>query len=294
MAARRFEGSWHAHRVSAVHHREVARTSGSFWDAIPTVKNLQCAWQLLLQSANPQANHTLRTTTTTAYGQPWRKSRNRTLRARSPPDDRWIGVEVSNQVRSGGVLGVVGRRLGHDQPETPGSPTWWCGPWRENCRAHKEVVWLRSLMPAPVSTAMASGGDHLGQNSAMARRHLRTPQESQESGNTAGSIRRLPFLTGTSGRQPCCQSVPPRLEFTFGHTQVSTQALPWLRQLLSLSFHALAVVGEASTPAPCGRGCVLWLPRSSGSSRAPQSCMRPHWQTQAGDSNRAHAGSSVS
>ena len=55
-----------------------------------------------------------------------------------------------------------------------------------------------------------------------------------------------------------------------------------------------AGVGEASTPAPCGRGCVLWLPRSSGSTRAPQSCMRPHWQTQAGDSNRAHAGSSVS
>ena len=52
-------------------------------------------------------------------GQPWRKSRNRTLRARSPLDDRWIGVEVSNQVRSGGVLDVVGRRLGHDQPEKP-------------------------------------------------------------------------------------------------------------------------------------------------------------------------------
>ena len=73
-------------------------------------------------------------------------------------------------------------------------------------------------MPAPVSTAKASGGDHLGQISEMARGHLRTPQESQESGNTAGSVRRLPFLTRTSERQPCCQYVPPRLEFTFGHT----------------------------------------------------------------------------
>ena len=101
-------------------------------------------------------------------------------------------------------------------------------------------------MPAPVSTAMASGGDHLGQNSTMARGHLRTPQESQENGNTAGSIRRLPFLTGTSGRQPCCQYVPPRLEFTYGHTQVSTQALPWLRQLLSLERLQLPLpVGEA-------------------------------------------------
>ena len=31
------------------------------WDAIPTVPHLQCAWQLLLQSANPRANHTMRT-----------------------------------------------------------------------------------------------------------------------------------------------------------------------------------------------------------------------------------------
>ena len=30
-------------------------------DAIPTVKDLQCAWQLLVQSANPRTNNTLRT-----------------------------------------------------------------------------------------------------------------------------------------------------------------------------------------------------------------------------------------
>ena len=35
-------------------------------------------------------------------------------------------------------------------------------------------------MPAPVSTVKASGVDRLGQNSAMAGGHLRTPQESQE------------------------------------------------------------------------------------------------------------------
>ena len=32
-----------------------------FWDVIPTVLDLQCAWQLLLPSANPRANHTMRT-----------------------------------------------------------------------------------------------------------------------------------------------------------------------------------------------------------------------------------------
>ena len=31
------------------------------WRAIPTVPDLQCSWQLLLQSANPRANHTMRT-----------------------------------------------------------------------------------------------------------------------------------------------------------------------------------------------------------------------------------------
>ena len=31
------------------------------WEAIPTVHDLQCWWQILLQSANPRANHTLRT-----------------------------------------------------------------------------------------------------------------------------------------------------------------------------------------------------------------------------------------
>ena len=31
------------------------------WRVIPTVPDLQCAWQILLQSANPRANHTMRT-----------------------------------------------------------------------------------------------------------------------------------------------------------------------------------------------------------------------------------------
>ena len=30
-----------------------------------------------------------------------------------------LGLKVSNQVRSGGVMGVVGRRLRQDQPEKP-------------------------------------------------------------------------------------------------------------------------------------------------------------------------------
>ena len=33
----------------------------ALWHAIPTIPDLQCAWQLLLQSANPRANHAMRT-----------------------------------------------------------------------------------------------------------------------------------------------------------------------------------------------------------------------------------------
>ena len=33
----------------------------ALWEAIPTVPDLQCAWQILLQSANPRTNHTIRT-----------------------------------------------------------------------------------------------------------------------------------------------------------------------------------------------------------------------------------------
>ena len=33
----------------------------ALWEVIPTVPDLQCAWQMLLQSANPRANHTIRT-----------------------------------------------------------------------------------------------------------------------------------------------------------------------------------------------------------------------------------------
>ena len=31
------------------------------WEAIPSVPDLQCTWQLLVQSANPRSNHTIRT-----------------------------------------------------------------------------------------------------------------------------------------------------------------------------------------------------------------------------------------
>ena len=77
---------------------------------------------------------------------------------------------------------MISRHGGEDQGELPFPPG--------SCMAE-----LFDASAPPVSTVKASGGDCRGLNSGKARGHLRTPQESQESGNTAGSIGRLPFLT---------------------------------------------------------------------------------------------------
>ena len=45
----------------AEHTQERLEEEQPLWDAIPSVPDLQCAWQILVQSANPRANHTTRT-----------------------------------------------------------------------------------------------------------------------------------------------------------------------------------------------------------------------------------------
>ena len=36
-------------------------TESSLWEDIPSVPDLQCVWQILVQSANPRSNQTIRT-----------------------------------------------------------------------------------------------------------------------------------------------------------------------------------------------------------------------------------------
>ena len=176
------------------------------------MKNLQCAWQLLLQSANP--GPTTRSARSKLVWQVRTRPQRRHLGNRGGPsstsprrsrgtefcardrhsanEDGWIGAEASNQVRSGGVLGVVGGRVGHDQAEEPtGRRRGGEGPWKVSCRAHKEVVWMRCRHPSRPRRFLVE--TILARTSRWQEAHLRTPQESQESGNTAGSIGRLPF-----------------------------------------------------------------------------------------------------
>ena len=91
--------------------RERVEEERRLWDAIPTVTDLQCAWQLLVQSANPWANHTLRTLPLSLSSR----------YAQDHDDGIWatvgrggVGIEIYNQARSGGILGVMGGRVGHD------------------------------------------------------------------------------------------------------------------------------------------------------------------------------------
>ena len=45
----------------AEHTQKRLEKEQRLWDAIPSVPDLQCAWQILVLSAKPRANHTLRT-----------------------------------------------------------------------------------------------------------------------------------------------------------------------------------------------------------------------------------------
>ena len=60
MATRCWEPVGHRQFVSSLMEERIAEER-KLWEAIPNVPDLQCAWQILLQSANPRVNHTIRT-----------------------------------------------------------------------------------------------------------------------------------------------------------------------------------------------------------------------------------------
>ena len=114
------------------------------WNAIPTVQDFQCAWHLLVQRANPRANHSLRThsllsSLSRGYAQEhdgiWEVMEalleqlpgDGREQAFAPPDchtdveDGRLETEVSNSVRIGSVLGSVGGCSVCDWPTKPRS-----------------------------------------------------------------------------------------------------------------------------------------------------------------------------
>ena len=105
------------------------------WEAIPSVPDLQCAWQILLQCAGPRCHHLLRTlppsvsasyATGHAYGHEddgglaWRIARRSHPEESGPHAlefahaDGRFGSEICVQDGSVCFLGFVGRRDAHD------------------------------------------------------------------------------------------------------------------------------------------------------------------------------------
>ena len=101
----------------------------------------------------------------------------------------------------------------------------WSSPCRTRTTQEKRV-WLNSGWRQNSWTEKASGGDQVGQSCLRAAAQKSPQVGNQESGNAAGNIGLLPFLTRTTGRLPCC----PAAQLLDGLTSVPTQAE--MRELL--------------------------------------------------------------
>ena len=135
----RIEGSRHACWVSTFHRREVAASQWKRKDpsGTPSQQSRTSSphGKCWCKAPTPRTNHTLRTlppSLSSRYAQDhddgiwatveafYNTSRNFARKlATLPMKMGGVGIEIRNQVRSGGLLGIVGGRVGHDQPEKP-------------------------------------------------------------------------------------------------------------------------------------------------------------------------------
>ena len=94
-------------------------------DAIPSVADLQCAWQILLQSANPRANHSIRIlppTLSAAY----RDAHDAGIWAIARALLGGVRIAVSSTLCASCFLGLVWLIFSGDDPRpNPRRPSWW-------------------------------------------------------------------------------------------------------------------------------------------------------------------------
>ena len=227
------------------------------WETIPAVPDLQYPLQILLQSANPRASHTIRTLPPImsehhARGHDeriWATAKNLLSevpgdRSRAgpcatvgnPPNAHWWSrVEVSGPMRKGSILGVMGRRVAHEREKDPshrGDGGAHLGE-RSALGARMSLRTLKGCFQfGPATVRVATQLVRIAQGESALRRNCR---RNPASGNMAGSIGPLPSQTPLSGRVPCCQAKLPRTGHTFVPIQVATLGSRWptLPQLLS-------------------------------------------------------------
>ena len=185
------------------------------WDTIPAVPDLQCAWQLLLQSANPRANHSLRTmppSQSVEY-------------ARAHDEGIWQVVSTLLDLRERGehdqarqVATLPMRQgLGLRSASRGAEAAYWAS-WAD---AWPMISERNPAIAEHVEHAMTQEVHHEGclaelhnacgrlDREGMANDLQKVSRVNLASGNTAGSSGLLPSLTPTSGRTQFCHAVPP-------------------------------------------------------------------------------------
>ena len=210
------------------------------WRAIPAVPDLQCSWQLLLQSANPRANHTMRTlppSQSLAYCQAHDEGMLETAKALGE-----IPTESEDDARKLSTLPMRMAGLGLRSAERCAPAAVWAS-WgdaltmiaKRNPEVASEVAQKLSqeelLKGACLSstqlpahwTGKAFIGGQAGLICTTARNHQSAAFGTRASGHTAGSVGLLPSETLVSGSCPCLLAVVPLVRPISGPTQDTTQ-----------------------------------------------------------------------
>ena len=184
------------------------------WETVPNVPDLQCGWQILLLSANPRANHMLRTlppSFSSEYGRRHDKGIRNT--ARTLLGEILGTVDAVEDARTVASLPMRMGGLGLRSAERCAHAAYWSS-WADvshmiaqrNPAVAETVVQSMSddINPGEVSfVELKMATDRLDRQCCWRRPFTdqkRTQMLNQESGNTAGNIGLLPLLTRTSGR----------------------------------------------------------------------------------------------
>ena len=179
----------------------------TLWEAIPTVPDLQCAWQILLQSANPRANHTMRTMPP-ASSETYCHAHDEGIWATAKVllDGLPAGDEVA-EIQELATLPMRMGGLGLRSAVRCAPAAYWAS-WADalgdlDKRNLSKDVWENCAPQQPSWTARGSGGDQLGPSCTRADGHRKQRHVNQANGHTVGSIGLLPSSTPTLGRTRC-------------------------------------------------------------------------------------------
>ena len=218
------------------------------WRAIPTVPDLQCAWTLLLQSAHPKGNHSMRTmppTQSATYCVAhddgiWETAK--ALLNGVPSDAEPEAKQLSSLTMRLGGLGLQSAERcapaaywasWADAIQMIGSPG--SSPAGAEDGTTGTFAWVICRRPRHFWTSKGSGGAQVGRHCTMASDHQNKKSAIQASGHTVGSIGLPPSLTLNSGGRSCCLAALPLAKLTSALTPDATQErlCRMLPQLLS-------------------------------------------------------------